>query len=244
MSKQSYGSSRRPGTFRRKIPTALVAVFGCEEVTRVRAPASRRKRRNQVPPLGSCHRRPLRTRDEGRPPGQLSLPFVNELKFILSQGKAPNHTRETLAGHHVQPLLARYRASILATEGEELAEMDPASVVARDAELSEAEAQLRAATTSGNVMEVYATARMLLSSERLDAVRATPEFQSLLVQLLAADLQVLLEQRARLRGDPCLPVAMPVPVRDAPRLADLIDDWVAANSPHDNTVKSISKHHS
>ena len=34
MSKQHYGSSRRPGTFRRKIPTALVAVFGCEEITK------------------------------------------------------------------------------------------------------------------------------------------------------------------------------------------------------------------
>ena len=34
MSRQSYGSSRRPGSFRRKIPTALVAVFGCEEVTK------------------------------------------------------------------------------------------------------------------------------------------------------------------------------------------------------------------
>ena len=34
MSKQNYGSNRRPGSFRRKIPAALVAVFGCEEVTK------------------------------------------------------------------------------------------------------------------------------------------------------------------------------------------------------------------
>ena len=239
MSKQSYGSSRRPGTFRRKIPTALVAVFGCEEITksvrRLPGASDETKCRLLAAATDDLFARAL----QEAVPGQLSLPFVDELRLILNQGKAPNHIRETLAVHHVEPLLARYRAAILATEGEELAGMDPAAVSARDVELVDAEAQLRAATVSGNVAAVDATARMLLSAEGLDAVRVAPEYQALLAQLLRTDLQVLLEQRARLRGDPCLPVVVPAPVRDAPRLADLIPDWIETNSPHVNTVKSV-----
>jgi hypothetical protein len=239
MSKQSYGSSRRPGTFRRKIPAALVAVFGREEVTKSLRQFPGANVETKCRFLASATDDLFTRAMQEAAPGQLSPQFLNELRFILSQGKVPNRTRETLAGHHVQPLLARYRASILATEGEELAAMDPVAVVARDGELSDAEAQLRSATTSGNVAAVEASARTLLAAEGLDAVRAAPEYQTLLVELLATDLQVVLEQRARLRGDPCIPVAMPLPVREVPRLADLIDNWVEANAPHVNTVKAV-----
>jgi hypothetical protein len=144
MSKQSYGSSRRPGSLRRKSPTDLVAVFGCEEVTKslLRFPGAsvEMKCRFLASATDDLFTRTLKE----AVPGQLPPRFIDELRFILDEGKLPNRTREKLAWHHLQPLLARYRASILTNKGEELAGIGPAAVCARDGELSHAEEQLLA----------------------------------------------------------------------------------------------------
>ncbi len=239
MSKQHYGSSRRSEYFRRKIPVALVSVLGRDEVTKSlrRCPGENvdAKRRALASATDDLFARAM----QEAVPGELSPQFAGELDCLLRHGRAPNYIRETLAAHHVPPLVARYRAVVLATEGEELAEMDVAAVAARNVDLGDVEAQLRRATTIGDVAVVDATARTLLAAEGLNAVRAAPEYQALLAQLLAADLRVVIEQRARLSGEPGVAPAIPLPVRDAPRLADLIDDWVDGNAPHVNTVKAV-----
>jgi len=238
MAKQRSLAKRRPETYKRKIPADLAAVFGRREIwkslRKVEGATLEAKGERLTAQLDELF---TRARQEAEP-GAVSARFVNELDLIL-RGKPAGIQTERLAAHHVEPLLKRHRALILATEAEELSAMSADDMAERAAELRQAEAQLRAATVVGDDSAVDETAQTLLRAEGIAAVRSSPEYKTLVAQLLAADLQVVLDQRARLNGDPHVPPNIPEAVRDRARLVDLIDEWVSQNCPVPTTVRAV-----
>lgn len=142
-------------------------------------------------------------------------------------------TLPELREDQIPDLVQRYYVHMLTRDDEELSAMRPiviADVNQRKADLDEALDYYKLAFTFGDNLAVEETVEQLLAGEGVSAPIGSPMYKLLCQRLLATEVDILSEQRARLDGKKQLTPEASIPVRLQPTLTDYLAVWKSAKA--------------
>lgn len=223
--------AQRNGTFyfKRKIPASLTCEFG-----------------NQTQLWKS-----LKTSDFRLACRELAKEVAAfELRIATTRLRLATNGIATLSKCKFQPLSAemipaltqRYYVHMLEREEAELRGTRLLTPHELEGKISSTKEMLRyyhSAQLCGDISAVAETARQILRGEGLSA--SGGPFRSLCEALLATEVRILREQRARLEGEGQPTPEMPTPIRLQPTLTDYLAVWQDATTRPLKTVETVAR---
>lgn len=224
--------SQRNGVFyfKRKIPASLVQAFGNQ--------AQIWKSLETADFAVAC-------RQLAKETAAFELRVATVRLRMVSEGipTAPASNVIALREDMIAALVQRYYVHMLDREEQELQSMRPiciADLKQRMGEVDETLQYYRLALTCGDYSVVEETARQILAGEALSARAGSEIHMHFCDALLATEVKILNEQRARLDGNKQPTPQAPLPVRLQPTLTDYLNTWINAKIRPQKTLDTAS----